>query len=490
MAVLNTVSSILSVIPAIAEPGGMWASLILKVFGFIANYGWRIVVFTVLLKLVISPLDFYQRYKMNKNQKITERLKPTMDKLRKQYAGDERAFSQKQMELNRKEGYSYFSACLPMIITLVVFITMFTSMRTVSQYMTLEQYTTMYDQYTVTREAVLEQTGDEEIAEAFGQEVVYRLYYDGMNDDIAAEIKRDVKNKFTGNEDPDKNKDEAVLDAVTLDLDPSDHIKEGWGWIENVWSPDVPWKGSTSFFGSGQAVLDWTAFNNAIGSYGPNAKNNKSGLEPSVLAGYVNEATYNNVMYKLLNENAHRDINGYLILPVLVVLLSVGSQILSMFQQKKAGQADAKGGAAMSMKVMMFIMPIMMVFFAIQSASVFSLYMVANSACSLLFNLLFTGIIKLIDKRRSKRNYGIATGSTRNVFFGEGSPIIHYVKGANPDAGKKVAATAAVGSAVAGDKKTKKEKGKKPTAVVRDGRPDPNELMNYDRGNWDNNKKK
>ena len=58
MAVLNTVSSILSVIPAIAEPGGMWASLILKVFGFIANYGWRIVVFTVLLKLVISPLDF------------------------------------------------------------------------------------------------------------------------------------------------------------------------------------------------------------------------------------------------------------------------------------------------------------------------------------------------------------------------------------------------------------------------------------------------
>ena len=96
MVVLNLLNA-QALAPAIIAPSGMWASLIMKVFGFIANYGWRIVVFTLILKLVISPLDFYQRYKMNKNQKITERLKPTMDKLRKQYAGDEKAFSQKQM---------------------------------------------------------------------------------------------------------------------------------------------------------------------------------------------------------------------------------------------------------------------------------------------------------------------------------------------------------------------------------------------------------
>lgn len=59
---------------------------------------------------------------MHKNQKITERLKPTMEKIQKQYGDNKQAFSQKQMELNRKEGYSYFSACLPMIVTLVVFI--------------------------------------------------------------------------------------------------------------------------------------------------------------------------------------------------------------------------------------------------------------------------------------------------------------------------------------------------------------------------------
>ena len=168
MVVLNLLNA-QALAPAIIAPSGMWASLIMKVFGFIANYGWRIVVFTLILKLVISPLDFYQRYKMNKNQKITERLKPTMDKLRKQYAGDEKAFSQKQMELNRKEGYSYFSACLPMIITLVVFITMFTSMRTVSQYMTLDQYVTLHDQYSIVYEQVMEETGDETKAHDVGQ---------------------------------------------------------------------------------------------------------------------------------------------------------------------------------------------------------------------------------------------------------------------------------------------------------------------------------
>ena len=117
MAFLNSILAFFggatAIAPSITAPGKMWHLVILKVFSFVADYGWRIVVFTVLLKLLLSPLDFYQRYKMNKNQKITERLKPTMEKLQKQYGGDKQAFSQKQMELNRREGYSYFSSCLP-----------------------------------------------------------------------------------------------------------------------------------------------------------------------------------------------------------------------------------------------------------------------------------------------------------------------------------------------------------------------------------------
>ena len=109
MALLNSLFSFLgatatAITPSVAAPGSMWHLLILKSFAFVADYGWRIVVFTVLLKLVISPLDFYQRYKLQKNQKITERLKPTMEKIQKQYGHDKQAFSHKHLELNRKEG--------------------------------------------------------------------------------------------------------------------------------------------------------------------------------------------------------------------------------------------------------------------------------------------------------------------------------------------------------------------------------------------------
>ena len=80
-------SSILSAAgTVINEPSWLWEKIILHVFDFIANYGWRVVVFTLCLKLLLSPLDIYQRYKARKNQRITEKLKPQMEKLQKQYS--------------------------------------------------------------------------------------------------------------------------------------------------------------------------------------------------------------------------------------------------------------------------------------------------------------------------------------------------------------------------------------------------------------------
>ncbi len=455
MAFLNSIVSFLGVFaevtPNIAAPNKMWHLLILNVFDFIADYGWRIVVFTLLLKLVLSPLDFYQRYKMNKNQKITERLKPTMEKIQKQYGDNKQAFSQKQMELNRKEGYSYFSSCLPMIVTLVVFITLWASMTTVAQYMTLKQYTTMYDEYQIVSQQVKEQTGDDAKAESAGQDVVYKLYYDGIDGEFVEEMRE----KYGLSE--------------AFELEPADKVKASFLWIDNIWAPDVPW--------GNQTILSWSTFEKSIDKY---KKPERNGLDDEQREACLNKEMYERVMAKLLNDDGKRKQNGYLILPIFVVLLSVASQLISMFQQKKAGQVNAKGGAATSMKVMMFIMPVMMAVFAIQYASIFTLYMVTNSAVTLFFNFAFTGIIKLIDKRRHSRNYGISTGSTRTAAAsGKASPIIHYVKGANPDAGKREAPSPVSSADSAAGRKDKKQKTAAP-AVKRGGRPDPNDLMNYD----------
>ncbi|MCX4313039.1 MAG: membrane protein insertase YidC [Clostridia bacterium] len=495
MAFLNTILSFLGISEAITQgvqaPSGMWHILILKTFEFVADYGWRIVVFTVLLKLVISPLDFYQRYKMNKNQKITERLKPTMEKIQKQYAGDKQAFQQKQMELNRKEGYSYFSACLPMIITLVVFITLWMSMQTIARYMMFKEYTTLYDEYTYVTEQIYEvppeiieignkseeeKTDEErkmfdeamrkwEITQKIGQDVVYQMYYNGIDESYVQTL-RDHTVTVTdeaGNESAVKDYADMLPDDLKLLRGDAavEPVQSSFLWIKNIWAPDVPW--------GNQAVLSKSAFLSGIGDY---QKSETSGLDGGVQTRLIDK--YDEVMYRLLNDAQTSRTNGYLILPILVVLLSVGAQLLSMFQQKRAGQVNAQGGVATSMKVMMFVMPVMMAVFALQSASIFALYMAVNSATTLLFNLLFTGIIRLIDKLRANKSHAIYAGSPRGG-AGLASPdIIHYVKGANPNAGARPVVTDEPTG-----KKSKKDRSSA-TVVRRGGRPDPNELMGYD----------
>lgn len=460
--IVNFFSTATAIAPSITAPGKMWHLLILNVFNFVADYGWRIVLFTVLLKLVLSPLDFFQRYKMHKNQKITERLKPTMEKIQKQYAGDQQAFSQKQMELNRKEGYSYFSSCLPMIVTLVVFITLWASMNTVAQYMTFKQYVEMYDEFETAYVQVVDEndqsSANVSLGEQVAQDVVFQLYYNGIDQEYVTELKTkyDLDESFT--------------------LENKDKVQASFLWIDNIWAADVPW--------GDKAILDWATFEKSIDKY---AKVSSNGLSNEQLDKCLNETKYNQVMYKLLNDGSVNRTNGYLILPILVVLLSVASQLVSSLQQKKAGQVNSTGGMATSMKVMMVLMPVMMAVFAIQYASIFTLYMVVNSATTLIFNFVFTTAINAVDKHKQNRNYGIASGNPRSS--SKNSPVMHYVKGANPNAGsREQTQTNATGGGKA-DKKSKKSKSQNSSTVKRGSRPDPNELMNYDMTNNDKKKK-
>ena len=81
-----------------------------------------IVLFTVLLKLITLPFDFFSRASMRKNSLKMEQMRPELEKLQKQYANDKTLYNQKMMALYKKNGYSMFGACLPTIITLVIFI--------------------------------------------------------------------------------------------------------------------------------------------------------------------------------------------------------------------------------------------------------------------------------------------------------------------------------------------------------------------------------
>ena len=349
---------------AIKQPNWLWELLILHVFDFIANYGWRVVFFTLCLKLLLSPLDIYQRYMARKNQKITERLKPQMEKLQKQYT-DRTILAQKQMQLNKQAGFSYFSSCLPAIVTMAVMFSLLGALNEVSQYMNFKEYYELYNRY------------DTAIVE-----------YNGMDDASKAALKE--QGVVT---DERKNPDGSVIDynvqyAQKEVFDYYQENKTSFLWIKNIWSPDVPWK---------KEVNSESQFNTNIGKYGTSAS--KSGLTDDELARM--KTMYPTVMSLLLAEE-NNGANGYLILPVLSVLMSVAMQLVTMRQQKKSGQVNEAMGSG-AMKAMMFIMPIMIGFFSLSYTSAFALYLVVNYAFSLIINVGSNLILLAIDKKEQHK---------------------------------------------------------------------------------------
>lgn len=368
MAFLNGIS-FLGESLVVAQPKGLWEWFILTVFSFVQNYGWRIVLFTVLLKIVLSPLDIFQRYKGRKNQKISERLAPQIEKLQKQYP-DPQEFSRKQMELQKKEGFSYFSSCLPAIATMVIFITLLLGLNKISAYYNFTQYRDLYETYNAAVTEYDAMSPDDRTA------LVEGLRAEGI-------ISDEYKNEENGN--VWDNRTQYAQYKVSLRYE---ETKISFLWIENIWSPDVPWK---------KEVNDKTTFEQNIGDYAKNPE--KMGLDATVVGEMI--APYNTVMGRLLDKTYNRA-NGYLVLPVLSVGLSFLMQWLTMRQQKKSGQVNDAMGGASTMKMMMFMMPVLMGIFSLSYTACFSLYLVVNYLVSLAINLSSSLLFVVIDKREAK----------------------------------------------------------------------------------------
>jgi hypothetical protein len=109
--------------------------------------GLGVVLFTLILKTIVLPLDVYSRVKSKQQSLLMKKMRPQMEKLQKQYANDSKMYNQKVAELQKQSGYSLFSACIPMLVSLVIFMVVFSSFSTYSQYANLTTYNNMVDAY-------------------------------------------------------------------------------------------------------------------------------------------------------------------------------------------------------------------------------------------------------------------------------------------------------------------------------------------------------
>lgn len=94
-------------------------------YSFIQNYGLALIAFTILIKLLILPLNIKSQKAMLKQQK----LQPLMQEIQKKYAHDKDKQSQEIMKLYKENGASPTAGCLPMLIQFPLIIGLYTVLR-------------------------------------------------------------------------------------------------------------------------------------------------------------------------------------------------------------------------------------------------------------------------------------------------------------------------------------------------------------------------
>lgn len=91
------------------------------IYNIIGNYGWAIIVFSIVIKLVMIPLSIKQQKTMKKNNKLQAKMKEIQFK----YKNDPERLNQATMQLYKEENVSPFSGCFSAIIQLVLLISVF-----------------------------------------------------------------------------------------------------------------------------------------------------------------------------------------------------------------------------------------------------------------------------------------------------------------------------------------------------------------------------
>lgn len=105
--------------------------LLKKIYGLVENWGWSIVILTILVRLALFPVNRKSQRAMLIQQEAMNRLKPELDKLKKKYEKDPKKLMEEQMKLYRHHKVSMvpLGGCLPIFLQIPVFFGLFAALR-------------------------------------------------------------------------------------------------------------------------------------------------------------------------------------------------------------------------------------------------------------------------------------------------------------------------------------------------------------------------
>ena len=121
---------------------GLFGYVLNFIYQIVNNYGWAIIIFTIVVKIAMLPISIKQQKTMKKTAKIQEKLKQIQFK----YKNDPEQLNKATIELYKSEKMSPFSGCLSGIIQIILLLSVFLMVQSPLTY-TLKVDPTLIEQY-------------------------------------------------------------------------------------------------------------------------------------------------------------------------------------------------------------------------------------------------------------------------------------------------------------------------------------------------------
>lgn len=427
--------AVLSLLLSVAEPSGFWITIIRAFENVTNNYVLAIIFLTVVIKLIWTPIDTFNRRSQQKMSQTQAKMQPELDAINKKYAKDPNLLKQKQNEVYKKYNSKSMGGCFLMLVfmalNLTIFFTLFSGLNVMGAYKISESYDYLKYSYANVLEVTNKYIGDEPSkAEIFNnpENLVYRIEVDETNPEnmeivllqlngesetelARSEYKTDfstteteivdsqeqtvvtettneylnaILTKFDGIvlketaiEGSDETEKYTLTNAVTdtsssFIVERYQSNKESFLWIDNIWISDSPFN---------QSIVDYKGYESQIG-----AGNVEEG----------EETIYNAFMPNLQAKQSR--VNGYFILPILCILASVLTTLLSTRLGRKKGEK-----APNQNKWLAIIMPIIFGVFALFYNSVFAIYMLTSQVMTAVTLPVQNVVLRAIDNRKKKK---------------------------------------------------------------------------------------
>ena len=365
---------------AAKAPKDLWIIIINWIQGAISNYGWTILLFTLLIKLLMSPLDFLVKLSNKKQTLIQKKCSPQVAKLKKKFGANQEQLRIQTQALYKREGLNMGTGCIIMLVNMIaiwaVFFTLFDSLRKVSAYEVITQYETIEQSYEGEYVRYLsEKVGDPEIDTIEEADAWYVANVEGQ----------ESSPNYVDNL---KIITDANVSAGKVACKTWNEVKEDWLWVQNIWVAD-----------STTAPLP---------TYDKLLSIAKDGGYKAYVEQNIDKNEYITIR-NAVTESSSRTKNGYFLVPIIVGLLTFLSQVIAdlhnKLKNKKAQTlATASGDASMgsTMKMMKIVMPVIMVLFAFSSSTSFGIYLLASSIASIATGEVISLIVNKMTKKQQE----------------------------------------------------------------------------------------